>query len=82
MDIEDRSRQELGRQILELVEDHLEQVVELDTPLREICDDLDLMELFMAVEEEFDVEISPMDEEQLETPADFAEFILRKSGSI
>ncbi len=82
MDIEYRSRQELGRQILELVEDHLEQVVELDTPLREICDDLDLMELFMAVEEEFDVEISPMDEEQLETPADFAEFILRKSGSI
>ena len=82
MDIEDRSRQELGRQILELVGDHLEQVVELDTPLREICDDLDLMELFMAVEEEFDVEISPMDEEQLETPADFAEFILRKSGSI
>ena len=82
MDIEDRSRQELGRQILELVEDHLEQVVELDTPLREICDDRDLMELFMAVEEEFDVEISPMDEEQLETPADFAEFILRKSGSI
>ena len=82
MDIEDRSCQELGRQILELVEDHLEQVVELDTPLREICDDLDLMELFMAVEEEFDVEISPMDEEQLETPADFAEFILRKSGSI
>lgn len=82
MDIEDRSRQELGRQILELVEDHLEQVVELDTPLREICDDLDLMELFMAVEEEFDVEISPMDEEQLETPADFVEFILRKSGSI
>lgn len=82
MDIEDRSRQELGRQILELVEDYLEQVVELDTPLREICDDLDLMELFMAVEEEFDVEISPMDEEQLETPADFAEFILRKSGSI
>ena len=67
MDIEDRSRQELGRQILELVEDHLEQVV---------------TELFMAVEEEFDVEISPMDEEQLETPADFVEFILRKSGSI
>ena len=57
MDIEDRSRQELGRQILELVEDHLEQVVELDTPLREICDELDMTELFMAVEEEFDVEI-------------------------
>ena len=77
MDIEDRSRQELGRQILELVEDHLEQVVELDTPLREICDELDLTELFMAVEEEFEVEISPDDEDLLETPADFVGFVMQ-----
>ena len=77
MDIEDRSRQELGRQILELVEDHLEQVVELDTPLREICDELDLTELFMAVEEEFEVEINPEDEDLFETPADFVGFVMQ-----
>ena len=65
------NRQELEQQMLELIEEHLEHPVELDTPLREICDDLDLMELFMAVEEEFEVEISPEDEELRETPADF-----------
>lgn len=81
MNIEDKSRHELRQQILELVEYHLEQIVELNTPLREICDELDMTELFMAVEEEFDLEISPMDEELLETPADFVEFILRKSDS-
>ena len=40
-----------------MLEDHLEQIVEPNTPLREICDELDMTELFMAVEEEFDVEI-------------------------
>lgn len=66
---------DLERQVLDLVEEHLEQVVELDTPLRDICDELDILELFMAIEEEFEVEITPMDEEELETPLDFVEFI-------
>lgn len=66
---------DLERQVLDLVEEHLEQVVELDTPLRDICDELDMLELFMAIEEEFEVEITPMDEEELETPLDFVEFI-------
>lgn len=67
---------ELERLILELFEEHLEQPVELDTPLREICDDLDLMELFMAVEEEFEME-SPDDENLFETPADFVGFVMQ-----
>ncbi len=71
------NRKELEQQMLELIEDHLEHPVELDTPLREICDDLDLMELFMAVEEEFEVEISPDDEDLLETPADFVGFVMQ-----
>lgn len=29
----------------------------------------------MAIEEEFEVEITPMDEEELETPLDFVDFI-------
>lgn len=66
---------DLERQVLDLVEEHLEQVVELDTPLRDICDELDMLELFMAIEEEFEVEITPMDEEELETPLDFVDFI-------
>lgn len=66
---------DLERQVLDLVEEHLEQVVELDTPLRDICDELDMLELFMAIEEEFEVMITPMDEEELETPLDFVEFI-------
>lgn len=66
---------DLERQVLDLVEEHLEQVVELDTPLRDICDELDMLELFMAIEEEFEVEITPMDEEEIETPLDFVEFI-------
>ncbi|MBO8473785.1 MAG: acyl carrier protein [Bacteroidetes bacterium] len=66
---------DLERQVLDLVEEHLEQVVELDTPLRDICDELDMLELFMAIEEEFEVVITPMDEEELETPLDFVEFI-------
>lgn len=66
---------DLERQVLDLVEEHLEQVVELDTPLREICDELDMLELFMAIEEEFEVVITPMDEEEIETPLDFVEFI-------
>ena len=49
---------DLERQVLDLVEEHLEQVVELDTPLRDICDELDMLELFMAIEEEFEVEIT------------------------
>ena len=71
------NRQELEQQMLELIEEHLEHLVELNTPLREICDDLDLMELSMAVEEEFEVEISPDDEELLETPADFVGFVMQ-----
>lgn len=66
---------DLERQVLDLVEEHLEQVVELDTPLRDICDELDMLELFMAIEEEFEVVITPMDEEEIETPLDFVEFI-------
>lgn len=66
---------DLERQVLDLVEEHLEQVVELDTPLRDICDELDMLELFMAIEEEFEVVITPMDEEELETPLDFVDFI-------
>lgn len=66
---------DLERQVLDLVEEHLEQVVELDTPLRDICNELDMLELFMAIEEEFEVEITPMDEEELETPLDFVDFI-------
>lgn len=66
---------DLERQVLDLVEEHLEQVVELDTPLRDICDELDMLELFMAIEEEFEVMITPMDEEEIETPLDFVEFI-------
>lgn len=66
---------DLERQVLDLVEEHLEQVVELDTPLRDICDELDMLELFMAIEEEFEVVITPMDEEELETPLDFVYFI-------
>ena len=69
--------QELEQQMLELIEEHLEQPVELDTPLREICDELDLMELFMAVEEEFEVEINPEDEDLFETPADFVGFVMQ-----
>ena len=61
---------DLERQVLDLVEEHLEQVVELDTPLRDICDELDMLELFMAIEEEFEVVITPMDEEEIETPLD------------
>ena len=66
---------DLEKQVLDLVEEHLEQVVELDTPLRDICDELDMLELFMAIEEEFEVVITPMDEEEIETPLDFVEFI-------
>lgn len=66
---------DLERQVLDLVEEHLEQVIELDTPLRDICDELDMLELFMAIEEEFEVVITPMDEEEIETPLDFVEFI-------
>ena len=75
MEYDSDYRAELERQVLDLVEEHLEQVVELDTPLRDICDELDMLELFMAIEEEFEVEITPMDEEELETPLDFVEFI-------
>lgn len=70
---------ELEQQIIDLITEHLEQDVKLDTPLRDICDDLDMMELFMAVEEDFDVEISPLDEESLRTPADFARFVSENS---
>ena len=77
MDNGNYSRQELEQQMLELIEEHLEQPVELDTPLREICDELDLMELFMAVEEEFEVEINPEDEDLFETPADFVGFVMQ-----
>ena len=38
---------------------------------------LDMMEIFMAVEEEFEVEISPDDEDLLETPADFVGFVMQ-----
>lgn len=75
MEYDSDYRAELERQVLDLVEEHLEQVVELDTPLRDICDELDMLELFMAIEEEFEVEITPMDEEEIETPLDFVEFI-------
>ena len=75
MEYDSDYRAELERQVLDLVEEHLEQVVELDTPLRDICDELDMLELFMAIEEEFEVVITPMDEEELETPLDFVEFI-------
>ena len=33
----------------------------------------------MAIEEEFEVEISPLDEELIETPADFVDFICKHS---
>lgn len=75
MEYDSDYRAELERQVLDLVEEHLEQVVELDTPLRDICDELDMLELFMAIEEEFEVVITPMDEEELETPLDFVDFI-------
>lgn len=65
----------LTGQVLDLIKEHLEQVVELDTPLRDVCDELDMIELFMAVEEEFEVSISLIDEAQIETPQDFVDFI-------
>ena len=43
MEYDSDYRAELERQVLDLVEEHLEQVVELDTPLRDICDELDML---------------------------------------
>ena len=76
MDNEDKYRKELEKNVIEVIEECLEQTVELNTCLRDICNNLDMMEIFMAVEEEFEVEISPADEEMLETPADFVRFIM------
>lgn len=68
-------RAEIEERVLNLFEEHLEAHIALDTPLRENFDELDIIELFMAVEEEFELEISPLQEEFFETPKDFVDFI-------
>lgn len=75
MSSENNLRSEIEERVLSLFEDHLETDITLDTPLRENFDELDIMDLFMAVEEEFELEISPSQEEFFETPADFVDFI-------
>lgn len=48
--------------------------------MRKNFDKLDITELFMAVEEEFELKISPMQEEFFETPEDFVDFICDALG--
>lgn len=80
MSSENNLRREIEERVLNLFEEHLESDIALDTPLRENFDELDVMELFMAVEEEFELEISPMQEEFFETPEDFVDFICNALG--
>lgn len=77
METDNGYREQIGEAVLNLIEEHLEEEVDMDTRLRDYFDELDVLELFMAIEEEFDVEISPLDEELIETPADFTDFICR-----
>lgn len=81
MNSDNEYRKLIEQEVLGLIEEHLEEEVEMDTQLRDYFDELDVLELFMAIEEEFDVEISPLDEELIETPADFVDFICKQNLS-
>ncbi len=58
-----------------------EDEIDLDTSFKEDlgADSLDLFELTMALEEEYDIEIEPEELEQIETVGDVIEY-LRKNG--
>lgn len=80
MNSDNKLRSGIEKRVLELFEEHLETDIAPDTPLRENFDELDITELFMAVEEEFELEISPEQEEFFDTPSDFVDFICNALG--
>jgi len=65
----------LSTRVPSIVTEHLEKVVSYITPLREICDAWDMMELIMAFENEFDVETSDEEADAIETVADVVKLI-------
>ena len=79
MNSDNEYREQIEQRVLDLIEEHLEEEVDMDTRLRDYFDELDVLELFMAIEEEFEVEISHLDEELIETPDDFVDFICKNS---
>ena len=80
MNSDKKLRSGIEKRVLELFEEHLETDIAPDTHLRENFDELDITELFMAVEEEFELEISPEQEEFFDTPSDFVDFICNALG--
>jgi acyl carrier protein len=57
--------------LLKTAEDILDQEVDLDTPLRDEFDELDIMQLIMAVEELYGIEINENTADSIETLRDF-----------
>ncbi len=50
-----------------------------ETPFKELGDSMDLIELIMALEEEFDMEIEDEDANKIKTVGDAAEYIVQNS---
>lgn len=69
---------ELMEEVLAIVEEHLDQSVMPDTLLESVCDELDIIELIMAMEEEFDIEIYEDEEELVKTPRDLVRIVSSK----
>ena len=61
--------------LMKLAYHHLDELFFADTPLRSKVDNLDFIELLMAIEEEFEVEIPEEDEERLNTLAEVADWL-------
>lgn len=69
---------ELMNEVLDIVEEHLAQSVEPDTLFESVCDELDVIELIMAMEEEFDIEIYEDEEDLVKTPRDLMRIVSSK----
>ncbi len=56
-----------------------EESITEETPFKELGDSMDLIELIMALEEEFDMEIEDEDANKIKTVGDAAEYIVQNS---
>ncbi len=56
-----------------------EESITEDTPFKELGDSMDLIELIMALEEEFDMEIDDDETNKIKTVGDAAEYIIQNS---
>lgn len=63
------------KNLMKMAYHHLDELFFADTPLRSKVDNLDFIELLMAIEEEFEVEIPEENEKKLNTLADIADWL-------